>query len=526
MPGKFEAPRNGGGARRPSGEGASRRGQGQRPEDAPRRSRPVQSQRPENPGQPPRRPNPAAQSQRPEGSPRPRQPRRKSRRTNPLLFVGIGALVVALVLGLAMCSKKDKPAAPGESLPQSTKPTAVETMPQPTQPEVVAKATVISQGDLLMHSYLFTSNAKFPSAAYQGEGKYNFDSIFQYIQPHVSGADYGVANLETTFGGPEKPYSGNPLFNCPDALADAVGKAGFDMLLTANNHCHDTGTAGLKRTLEQVRSRNLATLGTQLSDGEKKYAVTDVNGIKIGMICYTYAGGLEGDGSPNLNLSEATVVREKGIVNYFTEAKLDQFYSEMQTHLDNMRQDGAEATMVYIHWGQEYQTTENATQRAMAQKLCDMGVDVIVGGHPHVVQPMDLLSSTTDPAHKTVCIYSLGNAVSNQRKEELKQSCPTGHSEDGVLFSVTFEKDAAGTVRVSDTQVLPTWVNKFTNSDGKVEYNILPLEDSSRAQWQQMFHLTDAQLTACQASYQRTMDIVGAGLAKCQSWLAGTETAG
>ena len=159
--------------------------------------------------------------------------------------------------------------------------------------------------------------------------------------------------------------------------------------------------------------------------------------------------------------------------------------------------------MVYIHWGQEYQTTENATQRTIAQKLCDMGVDVIVGGHPHVVQPMDLLTSTTDSTHKTVCIYSLGNAVSNQRKEELKQSCPTGHSEDGVLFSVTFEKNSEGVVSVADVQVIPTWVNKITNGDGKVEYNILPLEDSQRQQWKNQFSLTDSQFTACQDSYQR-----------------------
>lgn len=520
MPGKFEAPRNG--ARRPSGTNQSQQSRRQEQPAQPRRTgQPGQSQRPVEAGQPPRRANPAAPSQRPGPSGRPRRPRRKTRRVNPLLFVGIGVLAVVMVLALSMCAKKEKdPGIPGQSQPQATQPSAVETMP--TEPEIVARATVISQGDLLMHSYLFTKNPKYPAAAYLGEEEYNFDSIFQYIQPYVSGADFGVANLETTFGGPDKPYSGNPLFNCPDALADSVAKAGFDMLLTANNHCHDTGTAGLKRTLEQVRARNLATLGTQLSDGEKKYTVADVNGIKIGMVCYTYAGGLEADGSPNLNLSEATVVREPGIVNYFTEAKLDQFYSQMQTHLEDMRADGAEATMVYIHWGQEYQTTENATQRAMAQKLCDMGVDVIIGGHPHVVQPMDLLTSTTDPAHQTVCIYSLGNAVSNQRKEELERSCPTGHSEDGVLFSVTFEKDATGAVQVADTQVVPTWVNKFTNSDGKVEYNILPLEDSLRAQWQERFHLTDAQLAACQASYQRTIDIIGAGLAKCQSVLAGT----
>ena len=502
MPGKFEAPRNRSGAQRPNDQ--PQRGQTRQP--APQE----QPQRPRQPVadcQPP-------QTQQPN---RTRRPRRRTRRLNPLFFAGIGLLVLTMVLVLTMCGKKEPKPDKNPELPTTA--ATQQTDPLPTEPEVVAKATVISQGDLLMHSYLFTSNPKYPSAAYSGEENYNFDSIFRYIQPYVSAADYGVANLETTFGGSGKPYSGNPLFNCPDALADSVAKAGFDMLLTANNHCHDTGTDGLKRTLEQVRARNLATLGTQLNDTEKKYTVVDINGIQIGMVCYTYAGGLEADGSPNLNLSEATVVREKGIVNFFTEGKLDAFYTQIQTQLEAMRAEGAEATMVYIHWGQEYQTTENATQRTMAQKLCDMGVDVIVGGHPHVVQPMDLLTSTTDLTHKTVCIYSLGNAVSNQRKEELKKSCPTGHSEDGVLFSVTFGKNSEGVVSVADVQVIPTWVNKFTNGDGKVEYNILPLEDSQRQQWKNQFSLTDSQFTACQDSYQRTMAILSPGLEKCRTQL-------
>lgn len=441
--------------------------------------------------------------------------RRKRRRFNPLFLVSIAIGLAAIALLLTMCGKSDKDK-PGNAPEQTSTPTEQTEAP----PTVTATATVASMGDLLMHSYLFSSDPRFTAASFIEKGVYNFDTIFQYVKPYIEAADYGVANLETTFGGTDRAYSGNPLFNCPDALADSVAKAGFDMLLTANNHCVDSGAAGVKRTLEQVRSRNLATLGSQLDDNEKKYAVVDVNGIKLGMLCYTYAGGLESDGSPNFNLRAETVLKEPGLVNYFTADKLDKLYSEVQALLEQMRAAGAEATILYIHWGEEYQLTANAAQQAIAQKMCDLGIDVIIGGHPHVVEPMDLLTSTADPEHKTVCIYSLGNAVSNQRREEM-QTQKSGHTEDGALFTVTFEKYDDGAVTLASADVIPTWVNKFVNSNGKVEYNILPLDLETKAQWQSLYRLTDAQFAETQNSYNRTMEIVSSGLTKCQAYFDG-----
>lgn len=485
MPGKFEAPRGG---RRPT----------PRPEQA-GRPEPARRQEPTRPSVPTRR------------------ARRKKR--SPLLVILPALLVLGLSMALLLsrCGGEKKPQ--DNSIPSaSAEATDAGTLAQPT---VVARATVAAQGDVLMHIYLFTADPRFPAAYNLGEGNYNFDGIFQYMKPYISELDYSVINLETTLGGPDYPYQGNPNFNCPDPLADSLAGAGYDMLLTANNHCADTTVAGLKRTLEQVRSRNLTALGTQLNDQEKKYEVVDINGIKVGMFCYTYAGGLESDGSPNLNLNAQTIVREAGVVNYFTVSNLDRLYSETQEILTAMKEEGAEATMLFIHWGTEYELTQDATQSAIAQRMCDLGIDVIVGGHPHVVQPMDLLTSTADPEHKTVCIYSLGNAVSNQRREEIK-SMPTGHTEDGAMFTVTFEKDSEGTVRVSETEVIPTWVNKFVNGDGKVEYNLLPLDDSTRSQWQSLYGLTDATAAELPASYDRTMAIVGPGLSKCKEYLSGS----
>ena len=262
------------------------------------------------------------------------------------------------------------------------------------------------------------------------------------------------------------------------------------------------------------------TLGTYLSADEQKWTIEEVNGIKIGMVCYTYSDGFSQNGYPLLNYNE---VGENGILNYFTYDKLSEFYTQLQGYLDEMKAAGAEATVVYLHWGEEYKwkTGEgpNANQTAMAQKLCDMGVDVIVGGHPHVVQPVDLLQSGTDAEHKTIVLYSMGNAVSNQRKEEMQQSEPTGHTEDGVLFCVTFAKYSDGSVCVDSAELIPTWVNMHANS-GATEYNILPLEESTAAQWQAQFGLTDTQLTNAKASFDRTQALTLTGMEKVQSYLA------
>ena len=212
-----------------------------------------------------------------------------------------------------------------------------------------------------------------------------------------------------------------------------------------------------------------------------------------------------------------TPIPANGTINFFRNNNLDAFYSELEEIIAQMKADGAEVTMMQIHWGLEYQLTENETQNKIAQKLCDLGFDVIVGGHPHVVQPMELLESTVDPEHKTVCIYSLGNAVSNQRNGYIS-AAPPYYTEDGVIFTVTFEKYSDGKVYVSGTDVIPTWVNMHT-TDGVKEYNILPLEDSRREEWRDQYNLNDNTMGFAEKSYTRTMGIVGEGLTQCQNYL-------
>ena len=284
---------------------------------------------------------------------------------------------------------------------------------------------------------------------------------------------------------------------------------------SANNHCADTTASGILRTLEQLRSRNLATVGTQKDAAEQDFVVIEVNGIRLGITCYTYATDETNDGRPSLNRN--SFLAKPGLVNYYMDNKLDRFYGEVESQLNAMKQQGVDATIFYIHWGEEYQTEENELQNKMAQKLCDMGVDVIVGGHPHVVQPMELLQSTRNPSHRTVCIYSLGNVVSNQR-EGIDPSFEGGFTEDGVIFNVTFEKYSDGTAGLAGVDVLPTWVNMHT-TNGVKEYNVLPLDKSKEAQWKEMFDISDDTVKKANASYDRTMEILKDGLEECQQYL-------
>ena len=432
-----------------------------------------------------------------------------------ILTILIAVLAIADIAVISLCLRTPKK----EDTP---KPTAspVETIGDPTETEAptapVSTATILSTGDLLMHKKVINSGK-------QEDGSYDFESIFRYIAPYTGKADYAVANLETTLCGTDKgfAYSGNPKFNCPDALVDSARDAGFDMLLTANNHSMDTTIVGYKRTLEVVREKGLATLGTYLTADEQKWTMLDINGIKIGVMCFCYSDGFAPNGNPVLNYNE---VPEPGLLSYFTYDKLPEFYAQVQTYLDEMKAAGVEATLVYMHWGEEYKLSANKDQQAMAQKLCDMGIDAIVGSHPHVLEPVDLLQSTTDPNHATVVLYSLGNAVSNQRKEEMT-TLTTGETEDGALFSVTFAKYPDGTVCLDAVELIPTWVNMHANN-GKTEYNIIPLDVSIATQWQERFGLTDVQILNAKASLNRTNQIVSQGLEKVQSYLSGQKEAG
>ena len=434
-----------------------------------------------------------------------------------LLLVGASAFMVALSLKLPGREVSVHPTAGAMILPtlaETEPPTEAPTETTVPEPEkVIATATISAQGDLLMHKPIFDYRSVVPTA----DGSYDFSSVFKYMKDVTQGYDYAIANLETTFGGDDFPYQGNPSFNCPDPFLDSVVDAGYDMLLTANNHSNDTLQAGILRTLEKVRGAGLGTLGTRMNEEEKRYSIVDVNGIKIGMLCYTYSSGLSDKGIPRLNGNSP--MENEQLINWFYNRKPEKMYDEVKQILADMEADGAEINMMFIHWGNEYELTENSFQNNQAQALCDLGVDVIVGGHPHVVQPVEVMTSTTDPEHSTIVIYSLGNAVSNQRRGNLGDLCHTAHTEDGILFEITFEKYSDGKVYIQSADILPTWVNLHRNNGGN-EYNMIPLNMEEVDLWQERFGLDANSFNSANLSWGRTMKIVEEGLMQIQDFLA------
>jgi len=371
--------------------------------------------------------------------------------------------------------------------------------------EIVVKstATIGNIGDIILHSTILTSYYE------KSTDSYDFDNMFEHSKSTFEGVDFMVANLEVTLGGNNQAYSGYPAFNAPDSIVDAAKYGGIDMLLTANNHAYDTGLAGFLRTPEVLTQKGIIHTGTRVTTTEKPYVVNDVNGIKIGMINYTYETPRDDDRKA---LNGALISEEaEPLVNSFDYDDLDSFYNELETNIASMKTDGAEAIVVYMHWGNEYLTTVDSHQRIIAQKLCDLGVDVIIGGHPHVVEPMELFTSSE---HKTICVYSLGNAVSNQRKALM--DLKTGETEDGLMFNYTFTKYSDGKVELTSFSALPLWMNMYTYS-GKKYYKIVPIEDPNNLTGKFDLDKTSTGVADAAASYKRTMNIIGSSITKLES---------
>lgn len=370
--------------------------------------------------------------------------------------------------------------------------------PQSKPEQKKITATVLNTGDILIHDNVLWG-------AEQSDGSYNFSKLFKEAKSYIKAADYAVANLEVTLGGEAAgKYRGYPGFNSPDSLLDYVKADGFDMLLTANNHCLDTGLSGMKRTVQQLKSKGLDFLGTKETSSDPTYIVKNINGIKIGMVAYTYGTNSSASGASSL-------------INYFSSSNTSAFYTEAREVIKNMKNDGAEAVVFYMHWGSEYHTKPATYQKTIAQELCNMGVDVIVGGHPHVLQPVELVYAEGSE-HTTVCLYSMGNSISNQRISEMTGLCETGHTEDGVLFNYTFARDDDGEVYLDAVDLIPTWVDRYGTA-GNYQYTMYPLENAAMAE---SYGLDAATVQKAKASYERTKKIMAEGLGEIQEYLGCT----
>ncbi len=372
-------------------------------------------------------------------------------------------------------------------------------------PVIESTVTIGSAGDVLMHSPVLKS-------ALQNDGTYNFDKLFTYVSDEINSCDYFVANLETTLAGTEdgREYTSYPCFNSPDAIAAALKKAGVDCLLTSNNHTFDTRGHGVRRTLSVVKEMGFDYVGTRENEADKRYLMKEIGGINFGIACYTYETENEKGKALNGILTDSETAK---IINSFDYTNISAFYENISKDLTDMKTEGADITIVYLHWGNEYQLTQNDHQEKIAKALCEMGVDVIVGGHPHVVQPVDLITSE-DGTHSTVCVYSVGNFISNQRRNLM--GLKTGHTEDGLIFKMTFSKYSDGTVVFEKVKSVPTWVHLYSGN-----YNIVPLSKNLESKASDKgLTISSNGLTLAKESYERTMALVKEGTKKCNDYLS------
>ena len=305
-------------------------------------------------------------------------------------------------------------------------------------------------------------------AQYDASSKsYNFDNNFQYVDSFIEKSDLSIANLETTLAGSSIPYTSYPAFNSPDTLVDALKNAGVDVLSTINNHSFDKGDLGVKRTLQVTKEKGLETVGTVQNVDDKNYIIKDIEGIKLGITSFSYGEVKNGTKYVNgIQISNES----KDKMNIFDMHSVDNAFNTIRKDLDNIKD--TDMQIVILHWGSEYQRVPSEFQTNLAQKLSDYGVDIIIGSHPHVVQPVQMIKSS-DGNNDTLVIYSLGNFISNQRKELLGSPYP----EDGLMVNIEITKDFnEDKTYVSQVECIPTWVNKYQKL-GKYIYEIIPIYD-------------------------------------------------
>lgn len=277
-------------------------------------------------------------------------------------------------------------------------------------------AEILFAGDAMMHQAQIDAASKASST----RGRYDFGGYFDSIAPYVLNADYAVVNLETPTAG--APYSGYPCFNAPAGFIDALSDAGFDLFLTANNHTLDRRSNGLQATIDSLDIRGLDHIGTYKSRDERAQTlpfIKNINGIKVGFLNYTYGtNGFTPNGS--------------AVVDYIDR-------EQIARDIDSARAAGAEIIAACIHWGIEYQLHEHPSQRQLSEFLAQHGVDLIIGGHPHVVQPIHLVDNGT--GGKRLIVYSLGNFISNMKTRDTR---------GGAIVKVLIERDDDGIARVKD----------------------------------------------------------------------------
>ncbi len=350
------------------------------------------------------------------------------------------AVALPVALFVSGCATVEKGAIP----PAQPVPPAGEA---PAPPQTAIRFAIA--GDVMVHATQLT-------AAYDEQCDcYDFKPMFSAVGPLFKGADVALANFETTL--PGKNYSGYPAFGAPDSLVDAVKAAGINLLTTANNHCLDKGKDGLTRTLRVLDEKGIPHLGTYASEKDyekQRIFLLEKNGMTVALLDYTY--GTNGIPTP-----------DGVVVNRISKAQI-------KADIELAREKHVDAVIVLFHFGREYLNKPDAFQREMVLHALASGADIVIGGHPHHVQPYELLHDAgQDKPH--LVAYSLGNFVSAQRQR---------YTDGGMVlyFTLSKKQDAAGkpAIDISDVHHKLVWVY-VSHDDGRRQYHILPIEASLAA---------------------------------------------
>ena len=278
-----------------------------------------------------------------------------------------------------------------------------------------------------------------------GDSCYNFAPTFEGVKEYVSSADLAIANFEVTLAG--EPFTGYPAFSSPNALAVALQEAGFDIFLTANNHILDYGVKGFEKTIHALENLGITYTG-MFKDSLQWQAdyplIMKKKGFRLAFLNYTYGTNM-------------TKAKPPIIVNYIDTVR-------MAADLHKARLMYADYIIACVHWGEEYNNNENQEQRQIAVFLARNGCDLIVGAHPHVVQPIKKIAENTSDS--VLVAYSLGNFISNQRWR---------YSDGGIMLEVTLTR-TNGVVSLNSHRYEPFWVHRYPEKGVQV-YRMIPVLD-------------------------------------------------
>lgn len=310
-------------------------------------------------------------------------------------------------------------------------------------PDVTIDLAII--GDIMCHGPNYND-------AYNSKTKtYDFSTFFTQINSYISDADISIGNLETTFAGGNKAYSGYPTFNSPPQLAQDVKDIGIDVLTTANNHSLDTGYSGLTNTIDELDELGISHTGTFKSEEDQnEILIKDVNGIKIAFLAYTY--GTNGIAVPKgkeycINLIDKDLIKSQ---------------------LESAKELNPDIICVSMHWGIEYKIQQNSEQEELADFLFENGVDIILGSHPHVLEPMEKRTITLDDGTTKdgFVIYSLGNFMSAQKDK---------YTKDSIILNLQITKHSEGNITIDSYNYTPIYMqDNGTNATNR--YEIIDLE--------------------------------------------------